>query len=42
MTLPEKISFNGQNERYQDMPPQSMPVCHMDYFELKAIEDQHI
>lgn len=26
----------------QDVPPQNMPLWHEDYFDVKAIENQHM
>lgn len=29
-------------EGYQTMPPPNLPIWNMDYFELKAFENQHM
>ena len=33
-------SHNPEIEGEQNMPPQNMPLWHVDYFELKAIKAQ--
>ena len=36
----KKKDFKGQNEGYQNIPSQNMPVWHINYFELNVVKNQ--